>query len=137
MKLATFRSSSTTMIRIAFAALLRVSAVVASGELAARRGGVRLERVGVAARQLYEADPGLAVAHHDGQQRGRGRLRDSETAATSAGVTVPTCSRQFRISLSSAVHQSVMPLLEGRRRRRSRAPLGTIGRRDETRMRGA
>src|SRR5262249_41034775 len=81
MKLATFRSSSTTMIRIALAALLRVSAVVASGELAARRGGVRLERVGGAARQLYEADPGLAVAYHDGQQRGRGRPRDSETAA--------------------------------------------------------
>src|SRR5215468_1660996 len=81
MKLATFRSSSTTMIRIALAALLRVSAVVASGEPAARRGGVRLERVGVAARQLYEADPDLAVAYHDGQQRGRGRLRDAETAA--------------------------------------------------------
>src|SRR5499426_298919 len=80
MKLATFRSSSTTMIRIALAALLRVSAVVASGEPAARRGGIRLERVGVAARQLHEADPDLAVAYHDGQQRGRGRLRDSETA---------------------------------------------------------
>src|SRR5262245_32121818 len=81
MKLATLRSSSTTMMRIALAALLRVSAVVASGEPAARRGGIRLERVGVAARQLHEADPYLAVAYHDGQQRGRGRLRDSETAA--------------------------------------------------------
>src|SRR5262245_65470894 len=80
MKLATLRSSSTTMMRIALAALLRVSAVVASGEPAARRGGIRLERVGVAARQLHEADPDLAVAYHDGQQRGRGRLRDSETA---------------------------------------------------------
>src|SRR5262249_60998831 len=81
MKLATLRSSSTTMMRIALAALVRVSAVVASGEPAARRGGIRLERVGVAARQLHEADPDLAVAYHYGQQRGRGPLRDSATGA--------------------------------------------------------
>src|SRR5262245_55049189 len=81
MKLATFRSSSTTMIRIGLATLLRASVIVASGEPAARRRGVRLERVGIAARQLHEANPDLAVTYLDGQQRGRGGLRDSATPA--------------------------------------------------------
>jgi hypothetical protein len=90
------------MIRIALATLLRLSAVVASGELAAKRGGVRLERVGLGDHRAHALEP----------------IQD-----LTSGLGPPV-SHAAPSALSS-----------------SRAPVGatlfgTIGSRDEARMRG-